>query len=164
MQASLTGHTVFSTLHTNDAPSTITRMRDMGLEPFLITATVEAVLAQRLVRTICQNCREEFRPSAEMLIELNLTPEQVEGKPFFFGKGCDKCNNTGYKGRMGLHELIIVDDDIRDAISGSLSTDDLRAVCEKKGMISLRESGMRAIHRGKTTIDEVVRETVLESN
>ncbi|MCE2806344.1 MAG: Flp pilus assembly complex ATPase component TadA [Gemmataceae bacterium] len=164
VQASLTGHTVFSTLHTNDAPSTITRMRDMGLEPFLITATVEAVLAQRLVRTICQNCREEFRPSAEMLIELNLTPEQVEGKPFFFGKGCDKCNNTGYKGRMGLHELIIVDDDIRDAISGSLSTDDLRAVCEKKGMISLRESGMRAIHRGKTTIDEVVRETVLESN
>jgi type IV pilus assembly protein PilB len=88
----------------------------------------------------------------------------VEGKPFFFGKGCDKCNNTGYKGRMGLHELIIVDDDIRDAISGSLSTDDLRAVCEKKGMISLRESGMRAIHKGKTTIDEVVRETVLESN
>ena len=163
VQASLTGHTVFSTLHTNDAPSTITRLRDMGLEPFLITATVEAVLAQRLVRKICTNCREEFRPSAEMLIELELTPEMVTERKFFFGRGCDKCNNTGYKGRMGLHELIIVDDDVRDCISNGVSTDDLRKACESKGMIGLRESGLRAITKGLTTIDEVVRETVLDA-
>ena len=99
VQASLTGHIVFSTLHTNDAPSTITRLRDMGLEPFLITATLEGVLAQRLVRKICEDCRTEFEPSAEMLMELNLRPEDVKGKKFYYGRGCDRCNNTGHKGR-----------------------------------------------------------------
>ena len=99
VQASLTGHIVFSTLHTNDAPSTITRLRDMGLEPFLITATLEGVLAQRLVRKICVDCRTEFEPSAEMLMELNMRPEDVKGKKFYYGRGCDRCNNTGHKGR-----------------------------------------------------------------
>ena len=105
IQASLTGHIVFTTLHTNDAPSAITRLRDMGLPTFLITATVEAVLAQRLVRKICKNCRTEFMPSPEVVMELGLTAEQAPTKKFFYGKGCDKCNNTGYKGRMGIYEL-----------------------------------------------------------
>ncbi len=162
VQSALTGHIVFSTLHTNDAPSTITRMRDMGLEPFLITATVEAILAQRLVRKICEDCRTEFDPSAEMLMELNLTPADVKGKKFFYGKGCDRCNNTGHRGRMGLYELLIVNDDIRDLISQGVSVDVMRKACLRMGMTTLRESGMTALHKGLTTIDEVVRETVLE--
>jgi type IV pilus assembly protein PilB len=161
VQAALTGHIVFSTLHTNDAPSTITRMRDMGLEPFLITATVECILAQRLVRKICTDCRTEFEPSAEMLMELNMRPEDAKGK-FYYGRGCDRCNNTGHKGRMGLYELMVMDDDLRDLISQGASTEALRASCRKKGMLDLRESGMRALYRGLTTIEEVVRETVLE--
>jgi type IV pilus assembly protein PilB len=162
VQASLTGHIVFSTLHTNDAPSTITRLRDMGLEPYLITATVEAVLAQRLVRKICEDCRTEFEPSAEMLMELNLRPEDVQGKKFFYGRGCDRCNNTGHRGRMGIFELIVVNDDIRDLISANSSTDELRAACRRMGMTTLRESGLRALFNGSTTIEEIVRETVLD--
>jgi len=162
VQAALTGHMVFSTLHTNDAPSTISRMRDMGLEPFLITATVEAILAQRLVRRICTNCRTEFEPSAEMLMELNLRPEDVTGKKFYYGQGCDKCNNTGYKGRMGLHELLVMNDDLRDLISKGASTDELRAACKRMGMVGLREAGLLALHEGLSTIEEVVRETVVE--
>jgi type IV pilus assembly protein PilB len=162
VQASLTGHIVFSTLHTNDAPSSITRLRDMGLEPFLITATLEGILAQRLVRKICEDCRTEFDPSPEMLMELNLTPQDVKGKKFYYGRGCDRCNNTGHRGRMGIFELVVVDDDLRDLISSSGSTDALRNFCRKKGMITLRESGLRALYKGLTTIEEVVRETVLE--
>jgi type IV pilus assembly protein PilB len=162
VQASLTGHMVFSTLHTNDAPSSITRLRDMGVEPFLITATVEGILAQRLVRKICEDCRTEFQPSAEMLMELNMRPKDVEGKKFYYGRGCDRCNNTGHRGRMGIFELILINDEIRDLISEGASTDKLRSACIKQGMISLRESGLRAIFRGHTTIEEVVRETVLD--
>jgi type IV pilus assembly protein PilB len=162
VQAALTGHIVFSTLHTNDAPSSITRLRDMGLEPFLITAALEAILAQRLVRKICVDCRTEFEPSAEMLMELNLRPEDVKGKPFFYGRGCDRCNNTGHKGRMGIHELLIMNDDLRDLVSSGASTDILRKACQNQGMRSLREAGLRAIHDGLTTLEEVVRETVLE--
>ena len=162
VQAALTGHIVFSTLHTNDAPSTITRLRDMGVEPYLITATLEGILAQRLIRKICKDCRTEFEPSREMLMELNLTPEQVKGKKFFYGRGCDRCNNSGYRGRMGLYELIIVNDDLRDMISQGLSSDQLRAGCKRLGMVTLRESGMRALHMGMTTIEEVVRETIVD--
>jgi type IV pilus assembly protein PilB len=162
VQASLTGHMVFSTLHTNDAPSSITRLRDMGVEPFLITATLEGILAQRLVRKICEDCRTEFTPSPDMLMELNLRPKDVEGKKFYYGRGCDRCNNTGHKGRMGIFELVLMNDEIRDLISEGASTDKLRSNCIKQGMISLRESGLRAIFRGHTTIEEVVRETVLD--
>jgi type IV pilus assembly protein PilB len=162
VQASLTGHIVFSTLHTNDAPSAITRLRDMGLEPYLITATVEAIMAQRLVRKICEDCRTEFEPSAEMLMELGLQPEDVKGKKFYYGRGCDRCNNTGHRGRTGIYELIIINDDIRDMISNGSSTDELRAACIRHGMTGLRESGLRAIYNGVTTIEEVVRETVLD--
>src|SRR5215210_5618504 len=105
VQAALTGHVVFTTLHTNDAPSAVTRLRDMGLPTFLITATVEAVLAQRLVRKLCVNCKTEFTPSPEVIMELGLTPEQAAAQKWFYGKGCERCNNTGYKGRMGIYEL-----------------------------------------------------------
>jgi type IV pilus assembly protein PilB len=158
----LTGHIVFSTLHTNDAPSAITRLRDMGLEPYLITATIEGIMAQRLVRKICEDCRTEFEPSAEMLMELGLKAEDVRGKKFFYGRGCDRCNNTGHKGRTGLYELVLINDDLRDMISAGASTDDLRAACLRHGMMGLRESGLRAIYDGVTTIEEVVRETILE--
>src|SRR5262245_44012946 len=162
VQASLTGHIVFSTLHTNDAPSSITRLRDMGLEPYLITATLEAILAQRLVRKICEDCRTEYEPSPEQLLELNLRPEDVRGKKFFYGRGCDRCNNTGFRGRMGIFELVTMTDDLRDLISAGVSTDQLRVACRKTGMTTLRESGLRSIFNGSTTIEEVVRETVLE--
>jgi type IV pilus assembly protein PilB len=162
IQAALTGHMVFSTLHTNDAPSTITRLRDMGVEPFLITATVEGILAQRLVRKICTNCRKEFTPSQTQLMELNLRPEDAKGKKFFYGEGCNTCNNMGYKGRQGIHELIVMDDTLRDMVSGGSSTDQLRQFIRSRGVGGLRESGMRALHNGITTIDEVVRETVME--
>src|SRR5207247_9051508 len=108
VQASLTGHMVFSTLHTNDAPSAITRLRDMGLETFLITATLEGILAQRLVRKICEDCRSEFEPSPEMLMELNLRPQDVTGKKFFYGRGCDRCNNTGHRGSIGIFEIVLM--------------------------------------------------------
>lgn len=162
IQSALTGHMVFSTLHTNDAPSTITRLRDMGVESFLITAAVEGILAQRLVRKICEDCRAEFEPSPEILMELNLRPEDVKGKKFYYGKGCDRCNNTGHRGRMGIFELVHVNDELRDMISAGASTDQLRALCRKQGMSTLRESGLRAIFNGHTTIEEVINETVLE--
>jgi type IV pilus assembly protein PilB len=162
VQASLTGHMVFSTLHTNDAPSSITRLRDMGMEPFLITATLEGILAQRLVRKICEDCRTEFEPSPDMLMELNLRSADVAGKKFYYGRGCDRCNNTGHRGRMGIYELIIINDEIRDMISQGASTDQLRGACKNLGMQTLRMSGLKAIFDGKTSIEEVVRETVTE--
>ncbi len=160
IQASLTGHLVFSTLHTNDAPSSVTRLRDMGVEPFLITATVEAIQAQRLVRRVCAACKTPYEPTREQLMELNLTTDQVKGRPFYYGEGCDKCNNLGFKGRTGLYELLIMNDDLRDLVSRGASTDALRSYTRKLGMASLRDSGLRALFSGTTTLDEVVRETV----
>src|SRR5262245_40092197 len=162
VQSSLTGHMVFSTLHTNDAPSTITRLRDMGLETFLITATLEAILAQRLVRKICEDCRTEFEPSPDLLMEMNLRPQDVVGKKFYYGKGCDRCNNTGHRGRQGIFELVVMNDELRDMVSNNASTDELRAACRKQGMMTLREAGLRAVFNGFTTIDEIVHETVME--
>ncbi len=162
IQASLTGHIVFTTLHTNDAPSAITRLRDMGLPTFLITATVEAVLAQRLVRKICNSCRTEFTPSPEVAMELGMTPEESSLKKFFYGKGCEKCNNTGYKGRMGIYELLVMDEELREMIVSEASLDAFREACRKHGMRTLRESGLMAIHSGQTSIEEVVRETMLD--
>ena len=162
IQASLTGHIVFTTLHTNDAPSAITRLRDMGLPTFLITATVEAMLAQRLVRKICNSCRTEFTPSQEVIMELGLTAEQAAAQKWFYGKGCDKCNNTGYKGRMGIYELAIMNDNLRDMVVAEVSLDEFRNACRKYGMRTLRESGLQAINLGHTTIEEIVRETMTE--
>ena len=163
VQASLTGHLVFSTLHTNDAPSTITRLKDMGVPTFLITATVEAILAQRLVRKICMQCREEYTPPREVLEDLELTSEQVRGKRFYRGAGCEVCNNTGYKGRVGLFELMIMNNAIRDMIMANAQTDEVRAIAVKQGMVSLRAAGIQRCFEGVTTPDEVVRETVLEA-
>jgi type IV pilus assembly protein PilB len=160
VQASLTGHLVFSTLHTNDAPSTITRMKDMGIPTFLITATVEAILAQRLVRRICSKCREETEPDAEVLMELGVSEEVRVQHKFYRGKGCDACNNTGYKGRIGLFELMVMNDDLRDMIMQNATTDDLRAKAQSFGMITLRDYGTQFVFDGFTTADEVVRETV----
>ena len=163
VQASLTGHLVFSTLHTNDAPSTVTRMKDMGVPTFLITATVEAILAQRLIRRICSQCRELTTPSDELLADLGLNRDDLGDKKFFRGRGCDVCNNTGYKGRVGLFELMIMNDDMRDMIMQNASIDDLRKAAQGYGMVSLRDAGMTFVHQGVTTIDEVVRETILDA-
>ncbi|WP_397568546.1 GspE/PulE family protein [Schlesneria sp. T3-172] len=162
IQSALTGHLVFSTLHTNDAPSTITRLRDMGIEPFLITATVESVLAQRLVRKICTECRTQFDPSDELLMELQLPIAQARQYKFYYGKGCQRCNNSGYKGRCGIYELLDVTDDIRDLISSNANVDEIRNFARGQGMTTLREAGLKLIFDGVTTIDEVVRETVME--
>jgi len=162
VQASLTGHMVFSTLHTNDAPSTITRMKDMGVQPFLITATVEAILAQRLVRRVCQRCKEEQQPTTEMLFDVGLTPDAIVGKKFFKGRGCEGCNNTGYKGRVGLFELMIMNDELRDMIVQNASTDELRNSAVSYGMITLRDNGLEKCYLGTTTLEEVIRETVVD--
>ncbi|MEM9701069.1 MAG: ATPase, T2SS/T4P/T4SS family [Planctomycetota bacterium] len=162
VQSALTGHLVFSTLHTNDAPSSITRMLDMGVPKFLITACVEAILAQRLVRRICTDCKTEFEPSDELLMELQLPVETARQYNFYYGKGCATCHNSGYKGRVGLYELMDVTDDIRDLISEDANVDELRNLARSQGMVTLREAGLKLIFDGVTTIDEVVRETVIE--
>ncbi len=163
VQASLTGHLVLTTLHTNDAPSSIARLLDLGLEPFLVTATLEAIVAQRLVRRICVECKTEFTPSEQLLMELDLTPDDVAGRTLYYGKGCDYCNNTGYRGRIGIYEIMTLDDDMRDAVISQASTAVLRDMAIKRGMRTLRESGLLAIFDGITTIEEVVKETVLEA-
>ncbi len=162
IQASLTGHIVFTTLHTNDAPGAVTRLRDMGVPTFLITATVEAVLAQRLVRKICKFCRTEFTPSAEVAMELGYNMEEAQKKKFFYGRGCEKCNNTGYKGRQGIFELIVMNDKLREMIVAEASLDEFREACRKAGMQTLRESGLQAIHSGESSIEEIIRETMLD--
>jgi type IV pilus assembly protein PilB len=161
-QASLTGHLVFTTLHTNDAPSSIARLLDLGIEPFLLTATIEGIVAQRLVRTICENCKAEFEPSESQLMELSLSPEDVRGKKFFYGRGCSRCNNTGYRGRTGLYEIMVFNDEIRELIMNHASTNVLREAGRKAGMKLLRDNGLAAIFDGKTTIDEVVKVTIME--
>jgi type IV pilus assembly protein PilB len=163
IHASLTGHLVFSTLHTNDAPTAITRLLDLGLESYLVTATLEAIIAQRLVRRICTNCRAEFEPSEDMLWELDLTPEDVRGRTFYFGKGCEACNNTGYKGRQGIFEIMRLDDPLRDLILEGASTNVIREEAKKRGMRTLRDTGLMSIFDGITTIEEVVAATVMET-
>jgi type IV pilus assembly protein PilB len=162
IQASLTGHLVFSTLHTNDAPSSITRLRDMGVEPFLITACLEAIQAQRLVRKVCVHCRTWYVPTADQVMELNLKGNEADGKKFAFGEGCDKCNSLGFKGRTGLYELMMINDDLRDMIGRGASTDHLREYGRSRGVQSLRDDGLRKLFDGMTTLEEVVRETVMD--
>ncbi|MBU4270935.1 MAG: Flp pilus assembly complex ATPase component TadA [Planctomycetes bacterium] len=163
VQASLTGHMVFSTLHTNDAPSTVTRLRDMGVPPFLLTATLEAVLAQRLVRKICKECREQTTPSTDTLAQMDLTPDDVLDKKFYRGRGCAACNNTGFRGRTGLYEFMPINDQLRDVINHGASTQQIRDMALRTGMVPLRESGLEKVFNGITAIEEVVRETVAES-
>jgi type IV pilus assembly protein PilB len=160
VEAALTGHVVFSTLHTNDAPSAITRLLDLGAEPFLICASMEAIVAQRLVRRICLKCKEEFAPTEEMLMEIGLTPQDVKGKKFCYGKGCSGCNNTGYRGRQAIFEIMLLTDRLKELIMAQRSTEEIRHVAREQGMRTLRESGLLAIFDGHTTIEEVVRETL----
>ncbi len=162
VQSALTGHLVFSTLHTNDAPSSIARLLDLGLEPFQVTAALEAIVAQRLVRRICEHCKEEYEPTEELLMELNLRLDDVKGQHFFYGRGCDYCNNTGYRGRMGIFEVMPLDEELRELIMKQASSNVLRSEARRRGMRSLRESGLLAIYDGMTTIEEVVRETIVE--
>ena len=163
IQASLTGHLVLTTLHTNDAASSVARLLDLGVEPFLITATFEAVVAQRLCRRVCKNCKQAYTPTEEQLYELQLKPEDVKGRSFYFGKGCDFCNGTGYRGRVGLFEIMVFTDEIRTLVMNGASTGILHEASLRNGMRTLRESGLLAIYDGITTIEEVVKETVISA-
>jgi type IV pilus assembly protein PilB len=159
IQASLTGHLVLSTLHTNDSAGAVTRLVDMGVEPFLVSATLEGVLAQRLLRTICKSCRSPYEPSLSILNQLGLTPEDLGGKHFYTGSGCSACGNSGYKGRKGLYELLDVTDPIRELITGRAPSIVLKQKAIELGMVTLREDGLRSIYDGSTTIEEVLKYT-----
>ena len=159
IQSSLTGHLVLSTLHTNDAPGAVTRMVDMGVEPFLISSTLTCVLAQRLVRTICKKCRTPFEPTESQLALLNLSPHDIGDKVFYYGRGCSICNDTGYKGRRGIFELLVMNDVLRLLINERAPTVVLRQKAVELGMTTLREDGLRNIFDGETTIEEVVKYT-----
>lgn len=159
IQASLTGHLVLSTLHTNDAPGAVTRLVDMGVEPFLISSTLMAVLAQRLVRTTCKKCRTPFEPTETQLTLLNLSPHDIGEKSFYYGRGCSNCNDTGYRGRKGIFEMLIVSEAIRNLINERAPTVVLRQKAVELGMVTLREDGLRSIFDGDTTIEEVVKYT-----
>jgi len=159
IQASLTGHLVFTTLHTNDAPGAITRLIDMGVEPFLISSTLEAVLGQRLLRSICRQCRTTYTPGETLLAELGISRQDIGNKQFFYGKGCDACNNTGYKGRKGIYELLRLTDPIRELINERAPTVTLKQKAVELGMVTMRQDGLRSIFAGDTTVEEVLRYT-----
>ena len=160
IKAALTGHLVLSTLHTNDAPSTISRLMNMGIEPFLVATSVNLIQAQRLIRRICKDCKQDHPTPPEAMIEVGFTAEEAKKLKTYKGKGCSTCNNTGYKGRIGLYEVLEVTDEIRELILIGASALELRKKAIDDGMISLRESGLHKIRQGVTTIEEVVRETV----
>jgi len=152
---------VLSTLHTNDAPSTINRLMNMGIEPFLVATSVQLIAAQRLARRICTQCREEVDVQPQALLNIGYKKEELGTFKVFKGRGCEKCNNTGYKGRVGLVEVMAIDDDLRDMILSGGSAIDIKKRAIENGMITLRRSGLVKIKEGITTIEEVVRETVL---
>ena len=159
VQASLTGHVVLSTLHTNDAPGVVTRLIDMGLERFWISASLEAILAQRLVRRICKSCRTAYEPSQELIDMLDVDPLEIADKDFYYGEGCAECSNTGYKGRIGLFEMILVSDTIRELINQRSPTLTIKQKALEQGMRSLCDDGLRAIFDGNSTIEEVLKDT-----
>ncbi|NBB78527.1 MAG: pilus assembly protein PilB [Verrucomicrobia bacterium] len=159
VQASLTGHVVLSTLHTNDAPGAVTRLLDMGLEPFLISASLEAILAQRLVRRICPSCRTAYEPGQDLIEILDVDPLEIADKDFYYGDGCAECSNTGYRGRIGLFEMIVVSDAIRELINQRAPTLTIKQKALEQGMRSLRDDGLRAIFDGNSTIEEVLKYT-----
>jgi type IV pilus assembly protein PilB len=159
IQASLTGHLVFTTLHTNDAPGAVTRLIDMGVEPFLISSTLEAVLGQRLLRSICSECRATYQPSDTLLAQLGLARRDLGDNKFYYGKGCEACNHTGYKGRKGIYELMKISDPIRELINERAPTVVLKQKAIELGMVTLRQDGLRSIFAGDTTIEEVLKYT-----
>ena len=159
IQASLTGHLVLTTLHTNDAPGAVTRLIDMGVEPFLISASLEAVLGQRLIRRVCGTCRQPYEPSESVLSQLGLTPQEIGDKSFYYGGGCDVCNNTGYRGRKGIYELLDITDPLRQLINERAPSVVMKQKAIELGMDTLRQDGLRSIYLGETTIEEVLKYT-----
>ena len=160
VKAALTGHLVLSTLHTNDAPSTVNRLMNMGIEPFLVASSVHLICAQRLVRKVCSNCKEPAPLPPPALIQAGFAQDQVEGVEPMKGAGCERCNQTGYKGRVGLYEVMEIGEELRELILVGASGLELRRKAVDEGMITLRQSGLRKVKDGMTTIEEVVRETV----
>ena len=161
VKAALTGHLVLSTLHTNDAPSTISRLMNMGIEPFLVATSVNAICSQRLVRRICGNCVEEVETPPQMLIQVGFAPDEVKSLKIKRGRGCDRCGNSGYKGRIGLYEVLQFSDEIREMVLSGSTSIELKRKAIEEGMVSLRSSGLQKIRSGITTLEEVLRETVL---
>ena len=159
IQASLTGHLVFSTLHTNDAAGAVTRLVDMGVEPFLISSSLEGILAQRLIRKICEKCRTAYEPKEELLMQMGLSPHEIGDKNFYYGTGCDACNQTGYKGRKGIYELLEITDPIRELVNQRAPSIVIKQKAVELGMVTLREDGLRSIYDGDTTIEEVLKYT-----
>jgi type IV pilus assembly protein PilB len=159
IEASLTGHIVFSTLHTNDAPTAVTRLIDLGIEPYLVAATVEGIIAQRLVRTICHKCKTRYTPRQEDSLELNLRPEEMKDRVLYYGKGCENCNSSGYRGRTGIFEIMVLNEPLKDLIMQQVSTNELSREAARQGMRNLRQSGLLAVFDGVTTAEEVVRVT-----
>jgi type IV pilus assembly protein PilB len=161
VKAALTGHLVLSTLHTNDAPSTVSRLMNMGIEPFLVATSVNLICAQRLVRKICQNCKEPLDVPEQAMLDAGFTPAEAKTTKIFVGKGCSTCNKTGYKGRVGLYEVMEINDELRELILVGASALELKKKALDQGMIMLRRSGLTKIAAGLTTLEEVLRETVL---
>jgi type IV pilus assembly protein PilB len=160
IQASLTGHLVLSTLHTNDAAGAITRLIDMDIEPFLITSTLEAIIAQRLIRVICSKCRESYKPEDAELTKIGLSRDELKGKTFYRGRGCEECGHIGFRGRTGIFEILVMNDRLREITAKKGATKDIREEAKKSGMNLLRQAGMEKVFQGITTIGEVVRETL----
>ena len=160
-QSALTGHLVFSTLHTSDSPGAVTRLMDMGIEPFLMTSTLRGVVAQRLVRTICSHCKESYSPSDKELEELGISNDRVKGRPFWRGKGCQRCNQSGYKGLTGIYEVFVMDESLRHLVVERVQSSELMHTARRNGMRTLREDGILKILDGMTTVEEVLKETQL---
>ncbi len=159
VRAALTGHLVLSTLHTNDAPSSISRLIDMGIEPFLVSSSCILIQAQRLVRRICKQCKAEIQINPQMLYDIGIKPEEVKGASFFKGKGCATCSITGYKGRVGLYEVMPISPDIRDMILKRVAVTTVRAKAVEQGMLTLRMDAWGKVKQGMTTVEEMIRET-----
>jgi type IV pilus assembly protein PilB len=160
IKAALTGHLVLSTLHTNDAPSTISRLMNMGIEPFLVATSVHLICAQRLIRRVCKDCKEEHSTPAQALVDAGFAPAEAKKIVMYRGKGCGTCNGTGYKGRVGLYEVMEINDDLRELILIGASSLELKKKAIENGMITLRASGLQKLRDGVTTMEEVLRETV----
>jgi type IV pilus assembly protein PilB len=159
IQASLTGHLVLSTLHTNDSAGAVTRLVDMGVEPFLIASSLEAVLAQRLVRRICPDCRTAYDPPVELLQQLGVNPSDIGNRSFYYGKGCPTCSETGYRGRKGIYEWLRMSEGVRDLVANRAPTLVIKKKALEQGMRTLRDDGLRSIFDGATSIEEVVKYT-----
>jgi type IV pilus assembly protein PilB len=159
IKAALTGHLVFSTLHTNDAPSSVSRLLNMGVEPFLVSASTNLILAQRLVRKVCKDCREKVQVPGSVLVNLGFTPEEAKEIVCYHGKGCNSCSETGYKGRLALYEVMVINEEIKKMVLDGASTMELREAGRRNGMLTLRESGLQKLREGTTSLEEIMRVT-----